>query len=403
MDAPLAMISYSWADAEAAELLHDELALRGFRVIHDRHTFTEGSRIPANMTAGVDTCDVFVAYLTRHSLYLDRSPGEPQPALTGELRPALRRRRSNIAPGQADSPIVVLLPHGLGDREAAAEIIRQVTGERVDTLWSIWLDQNTDVISQDEAARVADNALEAFLQREPPRPPINLFVATRGTTPPPRRFTIDGTRLFGGRRRPGHPTDWARLFAALQSVRRHLETVSGGGAIRIEMACHLSAAFATGRIFHQATRWSPVFGTRRAESTPARKADPNGLACTFDPYADSGDLFVEIDLIGHDVAALTDQLAARLPPAGGRISVIRSTTGDLSDREISQLALATADRIRAAHAAIRPERMHFTMAAPAGYSALLGYHLTALQADFVTYELAETGYAQALTLPGTTP
>ena len=43
------MISYSWHDTTAAELLHDELSLRGFQVVHDRYSFTEGSRIPAAM------------------------------------------------------------------------------------------------------------------------------------------------------------------------------------------------------------------------------------------------------------------------------------------------------------------------------------------------------------------
>ena len=72
MKSPVAMISYSRIDAAAAELLHDELALRRFDVVHDRYSFTEGSRIPADMTTGVETCDLFVPYLTPSSLYLGR-------------------------------------------------------------------------------------------------------------------------------------------------------------------------------------------------------------------------------------------------------------------------------------------------------------------------------------------
>src|SRR5690554_2352853 len=96
VDSPLAMISYSWKDASSAELLHDELALRAFRVLHDRYSFTEGSRISSNMATAVEDCDVFIAYLTPHSLYFDAKPSDPRPALVGELRPALERRRRNL-------------------------------------------------------------------------------------------------------------------------------------------------------------------------------------------------------------------------------------------------------------------------------------------------------------------
>ncbi|MHB1929684.1 MAG: toll/interleukin-1 receptor domain-containing protein, partial [Acidimicrobiales bacterium] len=64
-----AMISYQWTDAGAAELIHEELALRGLVVHHDRCSLPTGSRIGTNMDGAVANCDGFVAYLTPHSLY----------------------------------------------------------------------------------------------------------------------------------------------------------------------------------------------------------------------------------------------------------------------------------------------------------------------------------------------
>ena len=194
------MISYSWHDADAAELLHDELALRGFKVIHDQYSFTDGSRILANMDEAVNECDVFIPYLTPHSLYLSQTAGQARPALRGELLPALRRRRRNLKPGTTDSPIIIPLARGLGDRDEAAEIIRLQTGENIASLWSVWLDQTTDSITQLEAAKVANRAFEA-VNRDQSSPAVTeLHVATRGTNPPDTHLTLNATRLLGGDR-----------------------------------------------------------------------------------------------------------------------------------------------------------------------------------------------------------
>lgn len=403
MKSPVAMISYSWSDATAAELLHDEFALRGFDLVHDRYSFIDGSRIPAAMATGVESCDVFVSYLTPSSLYLDQPDGQPRPALVGELLPALRRRRRNLTPGKPDTPIIIALAHGLGDRNAANETIRHETGENLGSLWGIWLDQTTSHITQPEAADVADRVFKALLERDPPNAPIDLAVATRGTTPPSRRFTVDGTRLLGGQRRPGSPTNWDRFYAAIQSVEQRLGPVATDGLIRIDLVCHLTAAYAVGRLFHQASRWSPVFVTRHGDTTPATESAATDLQGGFDQHTESGDLLIDIDLIGHNVAALADELATRLPPLGGRISLTRATTTDITPTEIGQLARFAAETIRGAHATVRPQRIHLTISAPAAYAALLGHHMTALQAEVVTYELDGSSYTPTLSIHTTTP
>lgn len=354
------------------------------------------------MATGVETCDLFLPYLTPNSLYLDQPDDQPRPALAGELLLALRRRRTNLTPGTPDTPIIIPLAHGLGDRPTAAETIRRQTGENLGSLWSIWLDQTTSQITQHEAADVAHRALQALLEREPPDAAIELAVATRGTTPLPKRFTVDGTRLLGGERRPGLPADWDRFHNAIRSVEQRLGTVTSGGQIRIDLACHLTAAFAVGRVFHQATRWSPVFVTRHGDTTPATDGATSELQGGFDQHNESGDLLIDIDLIGHNVAALTDELAASLPPLGGRISLTRPSTDDLTSTEISQVARSAATTIRRAHATVQPQRIHLTISAPAPYAALLGHGMTALEADVLLHELDGAAYSATLLIPSST-
>ena len=403
MAPPTAMISYSWCDATAAELLHDEFALRGFQLIHDRYTFTEGSRIPTSMADAVETCDAFVAYLTPHSLYLDRPAHQPRPALAGELMPALRRRRRNLNPGALDTPIVIPLAHGLGDRHEAAETIRRHTGENVASLWTTSLDQSTPRITQPEAALVADRAFDALHCDESTPTVTELHIATRGTTPPARYLTLDATRQLGGNRQAGQPSDWERFLAALQSVLATLDSLNRKSGIRVDLRCHISAALATGRLLHQATRWSPTFATRHGDINPATSDTGHRLSGDFDQHKESGDIVVDIDLLGHDVAAKTDELASRLPQLGGRISLTRSDPTDLTPEQIASLARWTATIIRSAHATVHPSTIHFAQAVPAAFTALLGHHLTALSANLTSYELNDDCYTPVLTIPSTTP
>ena len=403
MRSPVAMISYSSKDGDAAELIHDELALRCFEVIHDRHSFQDGGRVPASMERGVERCDVFVGYLTPHSLYLNAASRSPRPALEQELIPALQRRRASLGSGTRERPIVILVSHGLGNRATAGETVRRLTGEPADTLWSLSIDQDTDHITQPEAAELANRALQAFLATEPTGTAVTLSVTTRGTRPEPRRFTIDGTRLFGGERRPGDPANWTRFVTAANCVEQTLKASCGPGTVRIDAACHLSAALAVGRVFHQASGWSPAFSTRHGHATPSSMGRTARLRGDLDPYEASGDVIVDIDLIGHDVADRASRLATAMPRGGGRLSLSRSDAGDLSPTEISDLARGVADKIRSAHARLKPSTIHLMMAVPAAFAGLLGHHLSALQADIVAYELGDDSYAPAVTLRRTTP
>ena len=402
MNSPIAMISYSSKDVDAAEIIHDELALRGFDVFRDRDSFTDGSRNANSMTNGVNDCDVFVPYLTPHSLYLNQPAGHPCPALESEIRPAFQRRSRNLDNRGRSKPIIIPVAHDLGDRSEASEIIRYKTGEHIESLWSSeWIDQNSPHITQHEAAALADQALRALLEQEPPQLPNKIFIATRGFSPQSRRFTVDGTRLLGGERRPGDPDSWMRFHAGLRSLIERIEP-HGAGAVAVDLACHLSASLGVGRMFHQASRWFPCFTTKSEIVKPTTEDDCSDLRGEFDRYSEQGDLLVDADLLGHDVAKPSYDLAARLS-IGGRISLTRSSTHQLSPIEIASAARSAATKVRTAHAALRPNKIHLTMAAPAGFAALLGHHMTSLEADIVSYEFANHVYHEALVIPSVSP
>ena len=402
MNSPIAMISYSSKDCVAADLIQDELALRGFDVFRDQKSFTDGSRISTNMTTGVEGCNVFVAYLTPHSLYLNRPEGEARPALEREIRPALERRSQNLDAQGRSTPIFIPAAHGLGNRDEASRTFQSKTGVPINSLWtSQWLDQNTPHITQPEAAALADQALRALLEQEPAQPPIETYIATRSAPPEPLRFTVDGTRLLGGDRRPGDPDSWLRFHAGLRSLVELFESHCAG-AVSVHLACHLSAAFAAGRMFHQASRWSPCFITKSCRVAPTTQEENSDLQGNPDLYSEHGDLLVNVDLIGHDVARSSSDLASLLS-LGGRLSLSRTSTHQMSPMEIAVAARCTATKVRSVHADLRPKNIHLTMAAPAGFAALLGHHLTSLEADIVTYEFADYKYHRALVIPSASP
>jgi hypothetical protein len=196
----LGMISYQSKDRAGSELLHEEIALRGFSVIHDQCSFQSGKRIQNEMAQGVETCDAFFAYLTPSSLYLDSSPDDPRPALDEEFIPVMHRyRRGSGEPGSTTRPLILPITHGLGGRRDAAEAVRAATGEDIASLWAPAIDQSLDGITQSGAAEIARNALGGVLRnRLTGLDQIELLVVTRSTGQEPRFLTVDGTMLFGG-------------------------------------------------------------------------------------------------------------------------------------------------------------------------------------------------------------
>jgi hypothetical protein len=407
MDPLIALISYQWNDSVAAEFIHEELALRGFKVIHDRCTFLHGSRLPTNMADAVARCDVFVAYLTRSSLYLEAPTSAPRPAVDDEFLPAMQRRRRSLADGGAARPVVAAITHGLGDpRSEAPTVVRETTGEDISSLWNMALDQSTEHITQLEAADLASRVLSALLAPASGQDQeIVVTVVTRGTGQPSTFLTVDATSTLGGaEHRPGDPQDWRRYFQALRDIESALAAWGPARRLRIDPRTHLTGAVTIGRVFNQSGHWDLQVVGRAGTAGLSDAAAHDQLAVTWERIGAGHDMAIHIDLLGHPVSELATQLARSLPPLAGRLDIARrDPTGNLTSTDVSDMANVAASAIRRAVTDTRAQNLHLFVASPAEFAVLLGHRMTALHADLHLYERTGDSYVPTLLIPAATP
>jgi hypothetical protein len=403
-----AMISYQWTDASAAELIHEELALRGFVVHHDRCSFPTGSRIGTNMEEAVASCDGFVAYLTPHSLYESSPAGSPRPAIDAEFKPAMDRlARSQAKDSVSRRPVIIPLTHGLGDsRTQAPERVRRATGKDISSLWTpVILDQSTASITESEAAAVGRALLAALLAPGTDRPtedPIEVLVVTRGEGQPPAFLSTDGTNLLGGAtNRPGEPATWDRYLAGLRDLQSALARWTERRQIDLRIRAHLSAAIAFGRVFNQAAGWRPDIEGRHGRVSPSTEVDHEELRTSLDKGGRPGDLSVEIDLLDVRVSDLAAGALMNLAePATNRLCIWREgQQSDLLPNDVAAMASGAAVAIRDAVFDLRPARTHVFCASPVEFAVLLGYRLTSLHTNLHLYERDGDGYVPSLIVP----
>jgi SMODS-associated and fused to various effectors sensor domain/TIR domain len=409
MTAPLTtMISYQWADASAAELIHEELALRGLVVYHDRCNFLTGSRIGTNMDEAVARCDGFVAYLTPNSLYESSSPGSPRPAIDAEFKPAMDRfARAQAIDNGTRRPVIVPLTHGLGDpRTEAPERVRRATGKDISSLWApVILDQSTAAISEIEAASVGRALLEALLVPgvDPPtKDPLEMLVVTRGEGQSPSFLSIDGTNLFGGvTNRPGESGSWNRYLVGLQDAQIALARWTQRRQITLRIRAHLSAAFAFGRVFNQAAGWRLDIEGRHGRVTPSDQTEHDGLKISLDKGGGVGDLSVEIDLLDVQVSDLASGVLMNLDePIANRLCIWREgQQSDLLPNDVASMASSAAIHIRDSVFTLRPSRTHLFCASPVEFAALLGSRMTSLHTEIHLYERDGDHYVPSLVIP----
>jgi hypothetical protein len=407
------MVSYSWNDAFQAELIHEELALRGFVVFHDRCSFPLGSRIARDMADAVATCDAFVAYLTPSSLYVGVADGTPRPAIDDEFVPMMKRWRietARAAIGGAPAPIVVPLSHGLGDpRSKAPRQVLAATGEDISSLWTpVMLDQATPGITQTEAAEIAGCLIRTTLtaQRVNTDEPIELTVVTRGEGQPPTSLFVDATPSLGGPiNRPGQPADWNRLLAGLSDLQAALARSGPQRRIRLLTRAHLSACLAVGRVFNQAAGWKLIVAGRHGDAElPADPTTLRGIETIVDPVGGDGPLTVEIDLLGGNV---TDLATAHIRRGGyrpcARVQIFRTESGDIASEESGEIAANIAATVRRVVSEQRPQVTQIFCACPAEIAVLVGNRLTSLYSDLHLHERDGSDYVSSLVIPSNLP
>ena len=405
-DRPLsAMVSYQTADRDAAELLHEELALRGFVVVHDQCTFASGSRIATEMELGVQTCDAFLTYLTPESLYLDAEPGSPRPALDDEFLPSMQRRRQPASSGTGRRVVVLPIPKRLGNRSEAADRVVQQTGEDIGSLWVRSARTDKADLSLSEASAIAHEALEATLSPGPRAVPdqIDVVFVTRGHGQPPRFLTIDATSLVGGTRRAGKPKDWERILRALGETERMLARTSTR-ELNLVVKAHITGAFAVGRVFNQAGGWRLSVEGRYGSVQPSPLQAGDNLAVDTDPQGRGGDLSCEIALVGQPVFEMArEAIRAFALNLSERLQISIRASGDIGSETASLVAAEAAFVLREHIAAKRPPRTHIFCASPADIAVLIGYRLTALGTDLHLYEPEGDTYRLALVIPSNVP
>jgi len=410
-----AMISYSWADSDAAELLHEELALRGFDVFHDRCSFPLGSRIGRNMADAVARCDAFVAYLTPSSLYLDKPDGMPRPAIDSEFLPVMKRwRRATSAgaarPGEPAAPVIAALTHGLGDpRTEAPQIVLKATGEDISTLWTPDLDQLSSGITQPEAAMVARGVTRGVLgtqKKVAETGPLELVVTTRGEGQPPRFLSVDAARLLGGdESRPGDPNDWDRFLSGIRDLQTGLAHWTSERRLRILARAHITACLAMGRVFNQAAGWQPTVAGRHGNiSMPGTLDTESPVDVDVDAIGGPGAMTIEIDLIGGNVTDLaTNVIRATDEAPRARLQVRRKGTGNMVPTEVAVSAAVVANSIREQVAQFRPTTTRIFCASPSEFAVLVGNNLTSLHTALQLYERDGDHYVPSLLIPSTVP
>jgi hypothetical protein len=414
MDPLSAMVSYSWDDADAAELIHEELALRGFDVYHDRCSFPLGSRIGQNMADAVARCDAFVAYLTPSSLYIGKPKGAPRPAIDKELLPMIQRWREATADarkGGPAAPVVVALTHRLGDpRTEAPKAVLKGTGEDISSLWTpIVLDQATTGITQTEAAAVAGAVVRAVLapgRRPHEDGPLDVVVTTRGEGQAPGFVTVDATPTLGGpASRTGVPADWSRFLAGITDLQAGLARWTRERRTHILARAHLTACLAVGRVFNQAAGWQLTVAGRHGDATMPPDADPDAhIKTVVDPGGGPGAMTVEIDLIGANVTALATDVIRNIGERPcARVQLRRKRTGDLLPDEIGASAAAAAATVREQVAECKPAVTRVFCASPSEFAVLLGNRLTSLHTDLQLYERDGSTYVPSLLIPYSVP
>ncbi len=415
MRPPRVMISYQSADGEAVRLLHDELALRGMRVLWDRETFGLGERLESEMARAVDDCDAFVVYLTPASLYLDRPDLPHKPVIDDELRAAMQRRRNQLAARGGRSrasvvkPIIFPIAHGLGDpRTEATERVREVSGEDLSSLWTpITIDQSTPRIQPQEAADIARTVLRSLLPPggEASETPVEITVCSRGTRQGGGALNLDATPLLGGgERRPGSPESWQRFLAALRDVETMLKAHSPNRQIRFRLGLHLSGAMALGRVFHQAAGWRLAIEGRHGVARLSEETSSD-VRQVWDPGSSSTDeATLELELLPHPVRSMASDLIASLPqPPRGRLHFWRDSREDLRPAELAALSKSIARRTQQICGEKDVRRLHVFCASPVELAVLLGHQLTGMEVDLQLYERNGDRYVRSLLLPRATP
>ncbi|HEX4452745.1 MAG TPA: SAVED domain-containing protein, partial [Kofleriaceae bacterium] len=126
---------------------------------------------------------------------------------------------------------------------------------------------------------------------------------------------------------------------------------------------------------------------------------PEHLHVTTDVGSRSGDVSLEVDLLGVDMSSLVAGALATAPNATtSRLVARRESDVDMSPEEVAGVARVVSDNIRELVHDREPHLVHMFVAAPVEVAVLIGHRLTSLHANFQLYERDGHRYVPTLRL-----
>jgi hypothetical protein len=386
---PRAMVSYAHADeTDTVGRIEQELRLRGFHVVRDMESFRAGRATEGEMADGISS-NVIVAHLGPNAL-------KSEAVIESELKPALR------AYNTTGKPVVVIVPHGIGaDR---AEVDATIAGRLPYSANVSWgpIFGNPDPLPNDEAARIADQALGSLLgaSRGAGGECWQIKVATRGTRTAAPGILVDATDLVGGHDpRPGTPEDWQRFYTGLRDLEHALRAHDDRRRVEFTLAAHLTASVAAGFAFRR--EWQVCVNDDVGQMCQlGDKVDYDGFDIPpVQPGTGSDErLFVEIAITGANIEQDVEAVIERTGMPRARLRIGREAGERMPSTEFAAAAAGAAQLIKNVRRQNRAKRVDLFMAAPAAFAALLGSQLNALGCPLVLHERYDDDYIETLTL-----
>lgn len=361
-------LSYAWKnpkDYESVTALAQEMRMRGIVTFRDADDFVHGDGMEERIAEEIAAAHVYVPLLSPESL-------KSIAVRELEFGPAQQRR----ADGQLS---IVPVARRLGaDRAAVSRKVWTALGHSMDADWT-GVYPGSGRLTGEQAAEVADAALDQALRRTAAARDLALTVATRGSAPSTAGILVDATELFGGPvPRVGAAADWPRLLAGVRALQCALHARTTSRSLRVVPQCHLSAAFAVGFAFRRPTGWRLDVDSRGASTAPG-DASAAELTCR----ADNGPvgaktLVVQIDFGATSIESGVTRHLSRGDQPRRRLRLNQSFGPYIPPDRLGDLALTAAYEIKRHYGDARCDRVELFISAPAAFAVHLGSEMGAV-------------------------
>lgn len=252
----------------------------------------------------------------------------------------------------------------------------------------------------------ADQLLDRYLSRAENRTRIRVATRDEVAWVDESSLQLNWGGLLGDDDTPPRDGAWGEIRSAVRAVRQGLQRAGDERSLAVSGSIHLSAAFAIGWEFREATGWGIECEHPRAPAaTEAINGDPQGWHLrTLSSQNDSDELVVRVgmakdpaDAVRHHRRTTEPRRAeiSLLPPDG---SAARTAADDI---DLNALAAALVGEIQSARSDYGVARTELYLACPWSFALLLGWHFASSGRVRVWEATADksTYYDDPLSLP----